>query len=505
MTSQPIDYAALAEQARQQSAPKVDYAALADQARSGKASAPEVDEQGEETTPQDRAKNQAYGSLPLTTKMKLLFIPGKMDEWSKQFYGGELDPHGPSSALGKVIEPTLGQMSEGTADVLQGDIAKGGHKIIKSGALMALPLMTKGAIAAPLTAAKSLAAGYLAGKAGAATTGALGGNEDQQQFAGDIGNIAGGAAGAGGPKMLPYLAKAAGKVTDVVDPDLIGLFSPRVAHGLKWLDKAAQVADKFDAQGASGLGDIVDKHSGKIEELSAQLKEALAKANALPPGGPTAQFKNVPDLRVQPSQQAPRNLLDQRIAAIQAQRGAQGEFQIPPPEVAGPSAVLRNVQGQQVSASQGNLQNVNPSVLKATGQQPAMSGRATPNMEIYNEQIPPPKFPAQKLSLIDQLRQWDQIRQIHTQLEKQIGEGQEEVQQWMEDHNQQAPGAKKSSLYEQGRASFEAKRAAAESKAKAVNVDEPQVPTEDTMEILLKKSIQKAQARKAMSAKAGDD
>lgn len=173
-----------------------------------------VDEQGEETSPQDRAKNAAYDALPRLTKAKLILVPGAMDEWSKQFYDGKLDPSGPTSALGKVMEPTLMKMAEGTGDVLEGDISKGGHKIISSASLMALPLMTKGALAAPVTALKAAAGGYVGGKLAEGGTAALGGNEDQKAFAEDLGNLGGAGVGANfelTPNMIAKL-KAAGIV-----------------------------------------------------------------------------------------------------------------------------------------------------------------------------------------------------------------------------------------------------------------------------------------------------
>lgn len=224
-----------------------------------------LDEQGEESTPEDRAKNSAYDKLPASTKLKLMVMPGAMDTWSKQFYGGKPDPHGDAAAYGKVIQPTLGQMSEGFGDVMEGNIAQGGHKILKSGSLMALPFIAKGlpaaAVAEPSMIARAIAGGYLGQKAAQGGAQMLGANQDQQDFAGDIGNITGGTAASmgmlrallGSPTKA-LLGKTAG-LSDIVDPEITGLVSPRLAHLQRLLMSAGKIASK-SAPEATAAGPI---------------------------------------------------------------------------------------------------------------------------------------------------------------------------------------------------------------------------------------------------------
>lgn len=416
-----------------------------------------------------------------------------------------------------------------------GQYAKAANEGIKAGSLIAAPLLPESIAAAPLTAARVVAGGYLANKAGQAVASGAGATPDQAELAGNVTGLIGGA-GAGTGAIRAFLetpAKAAlGKMASaadgVVSDDVLGMISPRALHGLKMLRAAAKVAGS--SEDSAGLSELAAKHTDAISATEQTLNDALSKANALPPEGPTAKAIDVPDLRVQPAQPAPQNLLEARKAAFQrAQAQAQGgTFQVTPPESATPAAAS-----------------------------------STPNGALYNEPIPEQsaqdiyraKFLQQsqpKPSLIDQLKQWDQIRQIHSQLEDQIGKGQDEIQSWMDDHNQAAPGAKPTGAAATAKARFDAALAAAESKANAIPSDEtavtskaaaakdtdfyaqakaewqsanpgkdpssaisqiaqraqqlktqPRVPTSDEdMESLLMKSIQNAQAKR--SAKTGD-
>lgn len=402
--------------------------------------------------------------------------------------------------IGEYAVATGGRAAEGAVDISRGNFAMGTHKLIQAGGNAIAPMAPLMAAGAPLTALRALGGGVVGSKVAGAVANASGASDDQKALAEDAGNIVGGGAAATGALRAflgsptkALLSKAATAADGIVSDDVLGMVSPRALHGLRLLRAASKVAN---GTVESGLSSIATKHTEAIAGLESQLNEALSKANALPPEGPTAQFKDVPDLRVQPSQQAPQNLLEARKAAFMAaQRGAQGEFQVAPPEAPGPSAVIRNVQGQPVSGSPVAPQDMQPTVLRATGQ-PQSTGRVTPNMEIYNEPMLPPK-PVKPPTLLEQLRQWDQIRQIHSQLEDQIGKGQDEIQQWMADHDQQAPGG----AARTAKARFQAARA----KAVSGSADEPRVPTSDSdMEELLMKSVQAAKAKKAMSAKAGD-
>lgn len=461
MSTQPIDYAALAKQAGAVSSapPQVDYSALAKQAGAVSSTpAPPIDK-----TKRSGSFLQRLGILPSEEELNNIPI-GKDEQAGPSVSGspGELLNQGlteGSKELAKTyVKQGPMQVGSGVADVAHGDIAKGGHKIISGAGITLLPLAPEAIAANPAMALRAAGGGILAGKAAEAGTKAAGGDEDQQQFANDLGNLGGGTiAGTGairavlGTPTKALISAAAEKASSSISPELMDLLPGKIPKFLSYLSKAGKMVDSLDPKGTSGLGDIVTKHADKIADLGSQLNDALSKANALPPEGPTAKAIDVPDLRVQPAQQAPQNLMEARKAAFQrAQAQAQGgTFQVVPPDSATPAA-------------------------------PAAASN-TPKGAMYDEPIQEKTaqqifqgMPKKPPSLIDQLKQWDNIRQIHAQLEDQIGKGQDEIQSWMDEHNQEAPGAKPPGAAATAKARFDAARAAAESRANAIETDAPQ-------------------------------
>lgn len=413
------------------------------------------------------------------SKYESQVLSGPSDEWLKAHYAnygdtsidqarerynkrGMLDKIGDFMQDHNVVDAMTQHALNAIDAGKQGEYAKAANESMKSVAPIALAHLPGQLAVRPLATLAGLGTGMAGGAVTQGVAKAAGATPDQAELSGTIGGIISGAAGMNAPKTLPLLGKLAGKATDAIDPDLLGLFSPRAAAGLRWLSKAGKVASNLGGD-SGGLAEIVQPHADKITELSQQLAEALSKANALPPEGPTAKAIDVPDLRVQPSQQAPQNLLS-KPAATAAPQPQGGTFQVIPPEG-------------------------------------AIQESRLPNMEIYKEPMLPPK-PVKPPTLLEQLREWDQIRQIHAQLEDQIGKGQDEIQQWMEDHNQQAPGGKKpSGAAAQAKERFDAARAKASGTPMPT---EPRVPTSDAdLEDLLMKSVQAAKAKKA-TAKAGD-
>lgn len=366
---------------------------------------------------------------------------------------------GPALAenLAGYMDTGPGDIGRGVKDVVQGNIAKGGHEILSGAGTTLAPAM---GFVPGGTLLRTAAGGYIGGKAAGAVAQAAGANPDQQQFTEDLGNLAGGsAAGTGairaflGSPAKAALGKVAGAADGIVSDDLLGTISPRALHGLRMLRAANKIIGS--TQDSAGLSEIAAKHTEAISGLESQLNDALSKANALPPEGPTAKLTDVPDLRVQPAQQAPMNLMERSKAAFQAARQVTGgQFQVVPPEgsvPSGPSAVIRQVENPAINPGARGAQDVPPSVLRTAGQPQASPQSSTPNGALYNEpiadktaqQIYAEKFLQKsqpKPTTLDQLKQWDQIRQIHSQLEGQIGKGQDDIQQWMEDHNTQAPG-----------------------------------------------------------------
>lgn len=293
------------------------------------------DAQGEPTTPEDRAKNSAYDKLPISTKAKLLFMPGAMDEWSKQFYGGQLDPHGATSAIGSVLTPTMGQMSEGTADVMEGDFAKGGHKIIKSASLMALPLMTKGALAAPITTMRAVAGGYVGSKVAGMGAQVAGANPDQVALSEDVGGIVGGGAAATGlaRAVLGSPTKAlVGRATE--NPVVSSLLPSKLLKLLQMAGKPSPVAAEIPTLSTTArevrgpfqpAADTTITPSGNID---------------LPPESPgglvrtvkPAPFSSTATATVRPAQITADNLLQQlRSRAADVHGNKPAVFDVTPP------------------------------------------------------------------------------------------------------------------------------------------------------------------------------
>lgn len=397
------------------------------------APAPQIDfskYESKPAAPADKPKSiwERMGIVPAADATPPPLKPGEQAGPSGDGSPGEMLNTGltqGSKELGKYYATQgPGQMVSGAGDIVKGDIAKGGHKVISGAGVTLLPIMPEAIAANPLMAARAVGGGIVGSKVAGAGAQALGANPDQQQFTEDIGNLAGGTAAATGvlraflqSPTKALLGKAAGALDGVVSDDVLGMVSPRALHGLRMLRAANKIAS---GTAEPELSSIATKHTEAISGLESQLNEALSKANALPPEGPTATIKDVPDLRVQPSQQAPQNLLAKPLPGKPQMRQG-GTFQVVPPENA-----------------------ITP------------SGKVTPNMEIYNEEIQPPK-PLKPPTLLAQMREWDNIRKIHAQLEDQIGKGQDEIQQWMEDHNRQEAGGASTAA----KAKFNAAKAAA--------------------------------------------
>lgn len=132
-------------------------------------------------------------------------IPG--DQGSTDGGPGELLMHGlseGSKAAGEFyVKQGPMQAGSGVADIARGDIAKGGHKVISGAGVTMLPIMPELIAANPIMAARAMAGGYVGSKGAEVGAQALGANEDQAKFAGDLGNLAGGTAAASGlPRAL---------------------------------------------------------------------------------------------------------------------------------------------------------------------------------------------------------------------------------------------------------------------------------------------------------------
>lgn len=152
-----------------------------------------------------------------------------------------------------------GQVISGAGEVAKGNIAKGGHQIISGGMTTLLPLAPEAIVANPIMAARAVGGGLIGSKVAEAGSKALGANEEQQQFAGDVGGLAAGFAAASGlPRALfetaakRAMSKVATSVSGSLDPDIVGLISPRLAHLMRIAGKVAEVTKSPIEGTASG-------------------------------------------------------------------------------------------------------------------------------------------------------------------------------------------------------------------------------------------------------------
>lgn len=344
------------------------------------------------------------------------------------------------------------QMGSGVMDVTRGDIARGGSKIIRGGMVTALPLAPEAIATNPIMAARAVAGGYVGSKFGESVAEVSGANPEQKQFAGDIGNLAGGFAAASGlPRALFETAaknamnEVATSVSGSLDPDVVGLISPRLAHLMRIAKNVAEVAKspvEGTAAGPVPSGEIAPspyRLSGNqiVNPTTVTPRRILGADRMLTEGGPEI----VPPEEVSP---APYRLAGKQIVDATT---------VTPRRVLGPERQLNAApQAAQVTAKPSGISQ--PTVPNAT--------YLRPDVKSLSQQ--PPAAP--KPNLLSGIREHEFLLKVQDELNRQGGDeqAQAEIDKWIEAHNQQAPGAKNPA-----KASFEAQKAAAESKAKAVS------------------------------------
>lgn len=178
--TQTIDYDALAKQAGAlNSQPgNVDYAALAKQAGA-------VDSQPPSPSWWDRIKNE-FGRSDLAQQGRASFdakqgnvgMPGSFE--------------GHPENIGEYIPASVGEMAGGVKDIAQGNIARGGHRIIGGAGNALLPVAPFAAAGAPGLFVRGVAGGLAGSKLAQSGAEALGANPDQSDLAGDVGGLVGG-------------------------------------------------------------------------------------------------------------------------------------------------------------------------------------------------------------------------------------------------------------------------------------------------------------------------
>lgn len=260
---------------------------------------------------------QRMGLVP--SEQQLNNIPiGKNEEAGPAFSGspGELLNQGlqqGSKELGKYyVQQGPKQVGSGISDVAQGNIAQGGHKIISGGMTTLLPLMPEAIAANPIMAARAAAGGFVGNKVASGGAQALGANPEQAQFAGDLGNLAGGfAAGTGLPRAV--LETPTKNLVRAHADTLMDLLSPKTFLKSKIKDFIATQAEKPEVSPVEGTA------AGPVPAES----------------GPSAKMIDVPNRSVQAGPNPPENLLPVPGKPV---RGPQGVFEVRPPEGTGTDA-----------------------------------------------------------------------------------------------------------------------------------------------------------------------
>jgi len=173
---------------------------------------------------------------------------------------GSTEGAGLAGGLADWDKASFGEIGGGVKDILSGNVAKGLHRIMTGGGSMLAPAAPFAVAAAPVTAVASVAGGAAGGSLAGKGATALGATPDQAALASDVGNLAGGVGGgaatrAAGAAVRPAaqaVSKAASAIGESLDPDLVGLVSPRLAHALRMASKVGKVF------GAASAEDVLD-------------------------------------------------------------------------------------------------------------------------------------------------------------------------------------------------------------------------------------------------------
>lgn len=188
--------------------------------------------------------------------------------------------------IGEYVPRTIGEAAGGVADIAGGRSARGTHRIIGAAGNALMPVGALAAGGAPLATGLSLAAGYTGGKLLRGGAEAIGANPDQADVAEDVGNIAGGYAGA---KATPFVRGVPGAIGNQLRGDAISPNSPGYNVLNPSVNKVASVV-KWPVSGASLADAIVPNRSGGPAGLFSNVSNRFSpkQIDALTPFKPTA-------------------------------------------------------------------------------------------------------------------------------------------------------------------------------------------------------------------------
>ena len=183
---------------------------------------------------------------------------------------GASEGAGLMEGLAEYDKASGGEVAGGVHDILQGNVAKGLHRIISGTGNAAAPVAAlvgpASVAAAPLTTGLSVGGGLVGSKAARAGATALGATPDQANLAGDVGGFAGGYAGA----KLPALA---GKAA------LLGR-TPQEAYQSALKPSTTLPPAKVNSVVQTGLTEGIPVSQKGVEKIGAALDDLHAKVTA---------------------------------------------------------------------------------------------------------------------------------------------------------------------------------------------------------------------------------
>lgn len=115
--------------------------------------------------------------------------------------------------IGEYVPATVGEMAGGAKDIAQGNIARGGHRIIGGGVNLLAPTAPFAAAAAPVATGLALLTGAAGQYAGKKTAQKFGASEDQSDLVGDLTGLAAGYGGAKAADIPKIFQKPTANIT----------------------------------------------------------------------------------------------------------------------------------------------------------------------------------------------------------------------------------------------------------------------------------------------------
>jgi hypothetical protein len=183
--------------------------------------------------------------------------------------------------LNEYSKQSIGQVGAGLKDIGQGNITKGAHETLSGG----MNALTPAAGFVPMgTLARGAVGGMLGSKTASGTVGLMGGGEDAQDLAGDVGGIAG---GYGATRNVPMNGRLS-RMIDVTKQEAHIPFLGRVQrYANAWKEPVLREGAPLPANPES-IGEGAANLRGLKARGAAQSPFAVNKMTGGPPASPDA-------------------------------------------------------------------------------------------------------------------------------------------------------------------------------------------------------------------------